>query len=284
MSESIKIEVRAAEGAGADAPAAREALAQIQDVVAVLEAADAALAPRGAARTAWRITNASMRSPLMCEVAPCAEEAAGRLPAVARLSAALLSGKADAQSPAPTAKVRQAVRNIHSRVACGLAETAVDFSACPGVRPVRIRPKAARKFLERMEEARASDAFAEPVQGSIEGFVRRVGMDDASGRPALWMRSRLDGKMIKCIAAERGLDALRDLPVGKVVGNLRVRVYGRVKYKSLGHAESAEIERIHVFRDSHDLPGSKDILCPGFTKGVESVEYVRRMRNMREDG
>ena len=281
MKKCVKIEVRGGGDAGADAPAVGDVLSQIRDLVDILKAADARARRRGEA-VVWRITGASMRSPLVFKIAPFASDPGtdieSRMPEVARLAAAMLGARGGRAAAPASGRIAGKARSIHARVADGLMETAVDFSAYGKAPSIRIRPATARKFLKRLEADDEADEFAEPVSGSVEGWIRKIGMDGESGRPALWLRSRLDGKMLKCTVADDGLKRLGDLRTGDVISDLRVRVKGLVKYKSLGYIEAVEIRDVYVYPKDEDLPTSEDIIAPDFTGGMESLEYLKKLR------
>ena len=284
MAKPVKITVRGAEAAGAEAPAAGDALSQIQDLIAIFQGAEAFLEKPGQKKDlVWCITDASMQSPLTVDVTPHPSHpdagAESRVFEVVCMAAELLDATAakGGRQVLPD-RLAQKIKKVHVRVTNGLAETTVDFSAYGNALKIRIDPATAREVLKRLEADSASDEFAEPVPSSVEGFVCGVGMDGDTQRPVLWLRSRLDGKVLRCTATERGAKCIKDLRMEDVLDGLRVCVEGLVKYKSFGNIEAVEIDDIFFFKPDHELPEPEDIISPNFTQGVEAVEYVRRLR------
>ena len=114
--------------------------------------------------------------------------------------------------------------------------------------------------------------------GSLEGFISKVELDDF-GRPLVWLKSRLDSQLVKCISDANGLDRIGHFQVSEVLKGLRVRVHGLLNYKDLEHIASIKVEGVHVFEADDKLPNHDEIVSPNFTNGVEASEYLKRLHS-----
>ena len=172
------------------------------------------------------------------------------------------------------------VEKVIDRVANGLAETTVDLSAYDGVPQINVTKNSAPSALNNLHQFRSPEPISYRELGSVEGFITKVELDGYH-RPIVWLRHRIDGQMVKCVSKERGLDRIGHYEVAEVLKGLRVQMFGLINYKDLENIASIEVDGVHVFGDDGDLPDISDIVAPGFTGGVEAVEYLRRLR---EDG
>ncbi|MGI9250880.1 MAG: hypothetical protein ACR2PR_06745 [Pseudohongiellaceae bacterium] len=113
--------------------------------------------------------------------------------------------------------------------------------------------------------------------GSLEGTITKVELD-GHNRPLIWLRSRLNGEIVKCIVTDNGLETIAHLKVIEVLQGIRVSVHGLLYYKSLGQISYIETEAIHIFKPDSELPDATEIVSPNFTEGVESSAYLRALR------
>ena len=142
-----------------------------------------------------------------------------------------------------------------------------------------ITPQVAERTIQNISKIRPVPAKHREL-GAIEGFIIRVALDK-SDKPLVWIRSRLDQKIIKCVAVEGGLQQIGDYRVAEVLKGMRVRVNGLIRYKNPEQVESIEVENIQVFKPDSELPDSHSIVSPNFTSGVEASAYLEALR---EDG
>ncbi|MGI9251731.1 MAG: hypothetical protein ACR2PR_11135 [Pseudohongiellaceae bacterium] len=112
--------------------------------------------------------------------------------------------------------------------------------------------------------------------GSLEGTITKIGLD-TQNRPLVWLRSRLDGAIVKCIVTDKGLETIAHLEVEVLLG-IRVRVHGLLHYKSLKEISKIEVDGIHIFKPDSELPNAADIVSPNFTEGVEASAYLKALR------
>jgi hypothetical protein len=172
------------------------------------------------------------------------------------------------------------VEKVFDRVANGLAETAIDTSAYPGVPQITVTRTSVPEALDNLHRYRSQEPVSYKEIGSVEGFISKVELDGYH-RPIIWLRHRLDGQMVKCVSTERGLDRIGHYEVAEVLKGLRVQVFGLLHYRGLEKIANVEVEGVHVFAEDSDLPDIEEIVAPGFTGGIEASEYLRRYR---EDG
>lgn len=283
MGKPIKIIVRGADNQGDDAPTVEDLLSQIQDFVAVLHSVESALADDGKDEIVWRVTNATKNSPLTFEVTPYPKTHAMN---VDQRAAKVVSATAKGLEQISTTGERpmyfsdQAIdrtKRVYARVTNGLGATRVDFSAYDAAPDLDVDRQSAKKSIDRIVELRAPLPIAHREIGSLEGYVAKVELDGFQ-RPIVWLRSRLDGQIVKCVASDGGLDRIGHFEVMEVLKGKRVRVHGLLHYKSLEQISSIDVEGVHVFEADSELPEADAIVAPGFTGGVESSAYLEALR------
>lgn len=283
MAKPIKITVRGSDIRGDDAPTVEDLLSQIQDFVAVLHSVESAVAEDGKEEIVWRVTDATRNSPLTFEVTPYPKTHAmnidRRAVEVVTATARGLEqiAKTGERPMYFSDQVINRAERVYARVTNGLAETRVDFSAYDAVPNLEVNRNSAKSTIRRIEEFRAPQPIAHREIGSLEGFVAKVELDGFQ-RPIVWLRSRLDGQLVKCVASDGGLDRIGHFEVMEVLKGKRVRVYGLLHYKSFELIASIEVEGVHVFEADDELPDATSIVSPGFTGGVESSAYLEALR------
>lgn len=280
MAKPITIRVKGTDDRGNDAPTVKDLLSQIQDQVALMKDVEQAI--DGKEHLEWRVTNVSMNSPITFEITPVAKvygtDIEGRartvVVATSRGLASLRDGKGRPKyfTDATIKKASQ----VSQRVANGLARTEVDFSEYDEP-PYVVDHRTAHRTLNSISKIREPLAKPHKELGSLEGFVKSVGRD-GHGRPILHLTSRLDGTDVKCISIDGGLDNIGHLDVDTVTKGLRVNVYGTIHYKTLATVDRIDVERVELFADENELPGLDEIVEPNFTRGVEAVEYLKKLR------
>lgn len=286
MASPIKITVAGKTSLGVDAPTVEDLLSQIQDFVAVLRGVEEAIADSQSEEIEWRITDVTKHSPIIFELMPFprlhAMNVDNRAQEVVAATANGINALAHgAERPLYFSEALIGkVEKVYNRVANGLDETIIDFSAYHGVAPINVTKTSAPSALNNLHQFRSPDPIRYQELGSIEGVITKVELDGYH-RPIVWLRHRIDGQMVKCVSKGKGLDRIGHYEVAEVLKGLRVQMFGLISYKDLERIASIEVDDVHVFGEDSDLPDIADIVAPGFTDGVEAVEYLRRLR---EDG
>jgi len=114
--------------------------------------------------------------------------------------------------------------------------------------------------------------------GSIEGFAKSIDTD-GYGRQLLWVKHRLTGEVVKCIATGSALSELESHKIGDVWRGRRIQVYGTLYFKGLGQLSHMDATRIKFLRDRAELPDIEEILDERFTGGLRSEDYLDRIRH-----
>ena len=284
MAKPIKIIVKGRDNRGDDAPTVEDLLAQIQDFVFVLREVEGAIAEDKKGGIVWRVTNAMRNSPLTFEVTPYprifAMNIDNRAEKVVSATARGLKELADTgERPMYFSdQVLDRAENVYTRNTEGLASTVIDFSEYADAPKLEVTPEVARQSLARILEVKEPAPIAHRELGSLEGFIAKVELD-GFGRPLVWLRSRLDGQIVKCVSSAKGLDRIGHFEVAEVLRGLRVRVHGILNYKGLEQIATINVEGVHVFEPDKDLPEPDSIVSPGFTRGVEASAYLEALRD-----
>ncbi|MCZ4281189.1 hypothetical protein O4H49_10400 [Kiloniella laminariae] len=284
MSKPIKITVSGTDHRGGDAPTVEDLLAQIQDFVFVLHGVEDAVSDGEPNEIVWRVTNATKNSPLTFEVTPTPRKHAMN---VDRRAEKVVQATAKGfrqlyetgERPAYfTDQVVDRAAKVYERVTNGLSTTIVDFCGYDDAPIFEASPDKAREVARKLDVAKRPAAIAHRELGSLEGFISKVELD-GFGRPLVWLKSRMDGQLVKCISDAKGLDRIGHFEVSEVLKGLRVRVHGLLHYKDLEQIASIEVEGVHVFEPDNKLPNHDEIIAPNFTDGVEASEYLRRLHS-----
>lgn len=275
--------VKGSDVGGNDAPTVEDLLAQIQDLIGVLKSVEEAVADDGKREIVWKVTDVTRNSPLRFEITPFPKTFAmninSRAERVVRTTAiGLRSLASGGERPEYfTDEIVARAEKVYERVTNGLAATAVDFSNYPDAPPVEITKETVKTAIAAIHTFRAPTPVPHRELGSVEGTISRVELDGHQ-RPVVWLRARLDGSAVKCIASDRSLDRIGHYEVAEILRGMRVAIYGVVNYRDLEEISSIEVDGIHVFADDSDLPGFERIVSPNFTRGVESCEYLEAVR------
>ncbi len=284
MTKPIRITVSGTDHRGGDAPTVEDLLAQIQDFVFVLREVEDAVSGEGADEIVWRVTNATKNSPLTFEMTPTPKRHALNIDMRAeKVVQATARGFAQlaqtGERPAFfTDQVVDRAAKVYARVTNGLATTVVDFSDYDNAPNLNATPDSARDVARKLDAVKRPAQIAHRELGSLEGFITKVELD-GFGRPLVWLKSRLDGQVVKCIADDKGLDRIGHFEVSEVLKGMRVRVHGLINYKDIELIASIDVEGVHVFEPDENLPDHNKIVSPNFTKGVEASEYLERLHS-----
>jgi len=293
MAEPIKITIKGSGTDGNDAPTVDDLLWQIQDFAAILKQVDSAISGNiDEQNIVWRVTNVTKNSPLSFELTPYPLNPQMNIDmransVVVATSNALNSIQTKAERPRyANDKVLNRVEKLFNRVANGLDETTIDFGNYKEVGPVgnpkRVRPVALRrreavKTVERIHAIKKPKDLPYRELGSVEGTITRIERD-GMGRSIVWLKTRLDGDNVKCVAAGNAANKIGHVEVERVWEGLRVRITGIISYKGLGKLHEVSADNVQFFKDDGELPSIDDIIDPNFTNGVESVTFLRKLR------
>jgi len=286
LASPIKITIQGKTARGVDAPTVGDLLSQVKDIVDVLHDVEEAVADGKDREIEWRITDVTKNSPLTFEVTPFSKRYAMNVDnraqdVVAATSKGINSLTQGEGHPLyfsdPTI---QKVEKVVDRIANGLAETIIDLSAYRDAPEVKVTRASAPAALNNLRQFISPEPIRYRELGSVEGFITKVERDGHQ-RPIVWLRHRIDDQTVKCVLNDKGLDRIGHYEVAEVLKGLRVQVFGLISYKGLEKIKSIETHDVHVFGEDNDLPDMEDIMAPGFTDGVEAVEYLMRLR---EDG
>lgn len=287
MANPISITIKGSGADGNDAPTVDDLLYQIQDVAAILKSVDVSMSAESEQNIVWRVTNVTKNSPLAFELTPYPvnpqmnidERAVNVVKATSR---GLNSVQITAERPQYfDDKVLGRVERLFKRVANGLQETTVDFGEYRAVPSVTLTRMDAVKTMERVQSVRKPGDLPYRELGSVEGTVTRIERDGL-GRSIVWIRTRLDGTDVKCVAAGNAADRIGHVEIERVWEGLRVRITGMLSYKGLGKLAEVTADNVQFFDSDDQLPSVDDILDSQFAKGTESVEYLKRMRSEYE--
>lgn len=282
MTKPIKITVSGTDDRGGDAPTVEDLLGQIQDFIYVLQEVEGAVSGGAPHEIVWRVTNATKNSPLTFEVTPTPKQYAMNIDArAAKVVQATAQGierlALTGERPAYfTDQVVDRAAKVYSRVTNGLAKTVVDFGDYEDAPNLNATPNSARELARKLDAVKRPAPIAHRELGSLEGFISKVELD-GFGRPLVWLRSRLDGQLVKCIADDNGLDRIGHFEVSEVLKGMRVRVHGLINYKDLEQIASINVEGVHVFEADENLPSYNEIASPNFTNGIEASAYLERL-------
>lgn len=282
MARPVKVRITGQADAGTDAPTVDDLLSQIRDVLDLLRGVEKAVASNQSQELIWRVTGASMNSPVSVELTPFPKNPAihidERAEEVERAVAVGLRALRHG-SPRPpffTDEVLSKARKIHSRVLNGLSNTIIAFDPAIEAEQIVIDRSAAQEVQRTTEREIGEQAVPYTELGSVEGYVTKPELD-GYGRAVLRFKARLGGAEIKAYASGSAFRQIEDLTLSDVWQGVRIRVYGTIHYKGLGQIESINATGIEVF-ENPNLPGYEDIVDDGFTHGLSTEEFLRELR------
>ena len=283
MARPFNITIRGRYPDGDDAPTVEDLLDQIKDIVTVLRGVEEAISDDGHGELVWRVTDAKKQSPITFEVTPFSKTFGMNIDNRAKqVVSATASGLAQISETGErpnyfTDDVMKQAERVNVRVTNGLAKTTLDFRNYGDVPNIELTPESARRTIENIAVIKAPGPIKHRELGSIEGFVARIELD-GYGRPIVWIRSRLDRQVFKCISNDHGLDRIGHFEVSEVLKGMRVRVHGLIHYKDLHQIDKLDVDGVHVFQPDHQLPDNDSIVSPDFTGGVEASRHLDQLR------
>jgi hypothetical protein len=229
MSDPIRLTIRG-RGAETDAPTVEDLLGQISDWMAILRGVEEAIAEDGSTEIEWRVTGAGKSSPLAFELMPFPRRHGmnieGRTGGVKEhVSRGLQLLRSRSERPSYfTDPVLEKAERLFQRLTNGLDLTTTDFG--DGFPRVEIARDDARIRAANTLAVRAPKDKPYREIGSVEGALQPVERDGC-GRPVLYVRLRLDGETVVCLA--RGDAENEAEPGGLAQGLRRSATAGRVR-------------------------------------------------------
>jgi hypothetical protein len=281
MSDPIRFTIKA-QNAETDAPTVDDLLAQIGDWNSILRGVEEAVAEDGASEIEWRVTGASKSSSLSFELTAFPRRhgmnVERRTTQVKEgISAGLSVLRSKPERPSYfTEPVLERAERLFERVTNGLSLTRIEFG--DGLPPIEIKPPEAKLAARNITAVRKPKEKPYREIGSLEGTLQRVERD-GYGRPLLWVKLRVSGDTVKCIARGSAQTEVEHHEIADIWKNKRVRVFGTIYYKALGQITQVESDAVQFLQPREELPRASEIVDENFTSGLKSEEYLERLRN-----
>jgi hypothetical protein len=281
MSDPIRFTIRA-QNAETDAPTVEDLLAQIGDWNSILRGVEEALAEDGASEIEWRVTGASKNSPLAFELTAFPRWHGMNIERRTRqvkeqISTGLSALRSKPERPSYfTEPVLEKAESLFERVTNGLSLTRIEFG--DDLPTIEITPPGAKLAARNITAVRKPKEKPYREIGSVEGTLQRVERD-GYGRPLLYVKLRVSGETIKCIARGSAQSEVEHHEISDIWKNKRVRVFGTIYYKALGQIIQVESDAVQFLRPREEFPRASEIIDENFTGGLKSEEYLERLRN-----
>lgn len=264
------------------APTVEDLLDQVRDFVHLLRAVEGD--DHRKVKLQWYLTSAVKQSPLSLELTPSttAENAdVNQLAssAVCAVSSAINQIVTTGTQPEQMADATfNRINRIVARVKNGLTAFKVDFSKYSKAKSINIDGKMATTY-ENCKE-RLQDSFSAPrwEEGSMEGYTVGIATNQ-HGKTILKIRSRHQGDIVDCIDSGNGLKNIENMTMREIVDGKRILVEGYLHYKNLGDVDRIRVEDVYVYPPNSELPDLANLPTTNITNGLDSVEYIRRLRN-----
>jgi hypothetical protein len=281
MTDPIRFTIRG-HSAETDAPTVEDLVAQIEDWFSILRGVEEALAEDSAREIEWRVTGASMNSPLAFELTAFPRRHGMNIERRARevkqqVAAGLSVLRSKAERPSYfTEPVLERTARLFERVMNGLSLTKIEFG--DHLPEIEINPTSARAAATNISSVRKPKEKPYREIGSVEGTLQRVERD-GYGRPLLFVKLRVDGEIVKCVARDSARAEVEGHEIADIWKDRRVRVFGTIYYRALGRITQIEADAVQFLRPKGELPRPGDIVDETFTGGLKSEEYLERLRN-----
>ena len=281
MSDPIRFTIRA-KNAETDAPTVEDLLAQIGDWNSILRGVEQALAEDGASEIEWRVTGASKNSPLAFELTAFPRRHGMNIEHRTKqvkegIFAGLSALRSRPERPSYfTEPVLEKAERLFERVTNGLSLTRIEFG--DDLPTIEITPPEAKLAAKNITAVRKPKEKPYREIGSLEGNLQRVERD-GYGRPLLYVKLRVSGETVKCIARGSAQTEVEHHEIADIWKNKRVRIFGTIYYKALGQIMQVESDAVQFLRSREELPRASEIVDENFTGGLKSEEYLERLRN-----
>ena len=281
MSDPIRFLIRA-QNAETDAPTVEDLLAQVGDWNSILRGVEQAIAEDGASEIEWRVTGASKNSPLAFELTAFPRRHGMNVERRTKqvkegISTGLLALRSKPERPSYfTDPVLEKAERLFERVTNGLSLTKIEFG--DDLPTIEITAREAKLTAKNITAVRKPKEKPYREIGSVEGTLQRVERD-GYGRPLLYVKLRVSGEQIKCIARAAAQSEVEQHEIADIWKNRRVRVFGTIYYKVLGQIMQVDSDAVQFLRPRGELPRASEIIDENFTGGLKSEEYLERLRN-----
>jgi hypothetical protein len=281
MSDPIHFTIRA-QNAVTDAPTVEDVLAQIGDWNSILRGVEEAIAEDGASEIEWRVTGASKSSPLAFELTAFPRRHGMNIERRTKqvkeqISTGLSALRSKPERPSYfTEPVLEKAEKLFERVTNGLSLTTIEFG--DNLPTIEITPPDAKLTARNITAVRKPKEKPYQEIGSVEGTLQRVERD-GYGRPLLYVKLRVSGETIKCIATGSAQSEVEHHEIADIWKNKRVRVFGTLYYKALGQIMQIESDAVQFLLPREELPRASEIVDENFTGGLKSEEYLEKLRN-----
>jgi hypothetical protein len=290
----VRIVVRG-KAADGDRPTVADLIGQVQDFLKLLQELEHSLHPDGdEPEIVWRVARAEMNSPLTMDFVGEAKRHGYSVDErVIQTKSVLIGGVRELSEhserpPYFTDEALATTGRIFHRVTNGLSQTDIVDPKTDQAAPIRseVAARAERHVGGLLFGAAGSwPTDRKPAKGreagSIEGMLVKV--DRWYGHPAFWVRDRLTGLDILCLASEAlaaqwGEEArLREVWSGK-----RLVVLGMIEHQPSGQIRLLRADDVYELPQADRLPKLEEILDPDFTGGIPPVAYLETLRGAEE--
>lgn len=281
----IHIVVCGREDHGSDAPQVKDLCNLMLRFVAFAEGVEAH--GQGRKLISWRVTNLKMQSPATIEITPFCANGNDTNQRTQQVVASI-ANHAYNMMLAPLApsgldkSTVSAFDDMQRNVANGLFQADIDFSGYNIKRNIRISHESAANYLLKQEKLYRPDDLPQSESSFLEGYVLRVDQDKQQ-QPVILLNSRVDSQRVKCIVKGDKLRALGNRKIKEIFENLRVRVNGTIHYNSVDKIDHIDVDSFYVYPPNDSLPSEEDLFDPDFTGGLESCEYLKLIREKKNE-
>jgi hypothetical protein len=222
----------------------------------------------GGSTLQWGVLKAETNSPLKLELAARQAPKAAYYQQGVSASYLELFSILEAGAGLMPPNIQRAVPYAAALLRCALrTDTKVTFSA-PGREPVT-PTRRARKHLKEWGTWGAME-FSDYValEGTIEGATRHDG-------DKIYLYDTLTSNRVECFV---GKDRLPEFFEMLKIGKPRTVLYGRAHYKE-GQPRSIKVDRFDLLPSATDHPGLRAVQGVNITGGIDSVQFVRDIRD-----
>ncbi len=285
MAKPVRFVISNAGNLGSDAPAVKDLCKQILNFVVFAEGVEEC--NKGKKMISWHVTSVSMQSPITMEFTPvCADEADPSLHTQQVVESIVSFAHEVYRSPHVTNGLANdavsAFDNMHDIVVQHSNRIEIDFSEYVTGGKFFISRESAANYLFKKDMASVPRDLPESESGSLEGYVLRVDRNQQQ-RPTVLLRARIDGQIVKCVATGSDLDDLGKRMIKEIFESLRIRVDGTIHYKSVNVIDYIDADSFYVYPPNDSLPSAEEFFDPNFTGGLESCEYLKIIREKRNE-
>ena len=144
-----------------------------------------------------------------------------------------------------TEPVLEKAEKLFERVTNGLNLTTIELG--DNLPNIEITPPDAKLTARNMTAVRKPKEKPYREIGSVEGTLQRVERD-GYGRPLLYVKLKVSGETIKCIAKGSAQSEVEHHKIADIWKNKRVRVFGSIYYRALGQTSRLNRMRCNSYR------------------------------------